>query len=73
MESRIVSAESLIEWNKWFSAWNQYVDDCHVKSMNNFVHHVDEEEDGISENEEPKEDSEKEEKIEEEGISKEVK
>ena len=49
------------------------MDDCHVKSMNNFVHHVDEEEDGISENEEPKEDSEKEEKIEEEGISKEVK
>ena len=41
--------------------------------MKKFGHRLDEEEDGISENEEPKEDSEKEEKIEEEGISKEVK
>ena len=51
MESRTVSAEALIEWKKWFSAWNQYVDDCHVKWIKKFGYHVDEEEDGISEDE----------------------
>ena len=55
MESRIVSAESLIEWNKWFSAWNQYVDNCHVKQMKKFGHHVDVEEDGSSQDEESEE------------------
>ena len=48
MGSRTVSAEVLIYWGKCFSDWNQYVDDCHVKCMNNFGHHVDEEEDGSS-------------------------
>ena len=41
MESRTVSSEALIKWNKWFSAWKQYVDDCHVKLMKKFGHHVD--------------------------------
>ena len=73
MESIKVSAEELIKWYKWFCAWNEYMEHFHVKRMKKFGHRLDEEEDGISENEEPKEDSEKEEKIEEEGISKEVK
>ena len=46
-----MSAEALIEWNKWFSARNQYVDDYHVKWMKKFGHHVDEEEGGSSEDE----------------------
>ena len=41
MESITVSAEALIEWNKWFSARNQYVYNCHVKRIDNFGHHVD--------------------------------
>ena len=49
MESRTVSAETLIKRNKWFSAWNQYVYYCHVKWMRKFGHNVDEEEDGSSE------------------------
>ena len=43
MESRTVSAEALIDCNKWFSARNQYVDYFHVKCMKKFGHHVDEE------------------------------
>ena len=61
MESRKVSSEALIEWKKWFSAWNNYMDDFHVKWMKHFFHHVDEEEDGISEDGESEEDSEVEE------------
>ena len=53
-----MSAEALIIWNKWFSAWNQYVDDCHVKLMKKFGCNVDKEEDGISEDEDKEEDSE---------------
>ena len=52
MYSIAVSSQALIEWNKWFSARNQCVDDCHVKFMNNFSRHVDEQEDGSSEDEE---------------------
>ena len=50
MESRTVSAEALIEWNKWFIAYNQYMDDYHVKRMKKYGHHV-YEEDGSSEDE----------------------
>ena len=60
MESRTVITEALIEWSKWFSAQNQYMDDCHVKWMNNFGHHVGEEEDGSSEDEESEKDYEEE-------------
>ena len=49
MESGTVIAEALIAWNKWLSAWNQYMDDCHVKRMKKFVHNVDEGDDGSSE------------------------
>ena len=42
MESRTVSAETVIEWNKWFYAWNDYMEDCHGKWMKKFGHHVDE-------------------------------
>ena len=49
MELITVSPEAINEWNKWFSARNQCVDDCHVKYMNKFGHHVDEEEDESSE------------------------
>ena len=66
MESRRVIAEALIQWNKWFSARNQYVDDCHVKWMNTFGRNMDEEEDGISEDEESEEDSEEKEESEQE-------
>ena len=52
MKSIRVSAEALIEWNQWFIARNQYVDDCHLKCMNKFGHHVDEEYDGSGEDEE---------------------
>ena len=48
MELRTVSAQALIEWNKWFSAWNQYMDDFHVKWMKKFGHNVYKEEDGSS-------------------------
>ena len=51
MGSIAVSAEAIIEWNKWISVRKQYVDDCHVKWMNKFGHHVDEEGYGISEDE----------------------
>ena len=51
MESRTVSEEALIQWNKWFSARNQYVDDCHVKWMKKFGNNVYEEQDGSSEDE----------------------
>ena len=61
MESRTFTVEALITWNKWFSARNQYVDDCHVKWTNKFGRHVDEEEDGSSECEESEEYSEEEE------------
>ena len=66
MESITVSEEALIQWNKWFSARNQYVDDCHVKAMNNFGRNMDEEEYGISEDEESEEDSKEEEGIKQE-------
>ena len=52
MESTTISAEELIEWNKWFSACNKYVDYCRVKWIKNFGHHVYKEEDGSSEDEE---------------------
>ena len=42
MEPITVSTEAIIEWKKWFSAQNQYVDYCNVKWMKNFDHHVDE-------------------------------
>ena len=48
MKSGTVISETLLEWNKWFSACNHYVDDCRVKWMDNFGHHVNEEEDGSS-------------------------
>ena len=60
MELRTVSAQALIEWNKWFSAWNNYVDYSHIKLMKNFCHRVDEEQDGSSEDEETEEQSEEE-------------
>ena len=40
-----MNAEALFERKKWFSARNQYLDNCNVKWMNQFGHHVDEEED----------------------------
>ena len=52
MESRTMSTEALIPWNKWFSAQNQYVDDFRVKWIKRFGHRVDKEEDGSSEDEE---------------------
>ena len=61
MESRTVSAEALIKWNKQFSARNQYLDGFCVKRMKKFGHHVDEGEYGSSEDEESEEDSEEEE------------
>ena len=63
MESRTVSTEALVDWEKCFIARNNYVDDCHVKGMRNFGHHVDEEEDGGGEDEESEEDSKEEEGI----------
>ena len=53
-----MSAEVLIKRTKWFSARNKYVDDCHVKWMKNFGHHVIEEEDKSRKDEEPEEYSE---------------
>ena len=32
-----MSAEALIEWNKWFSNRNHYVDDCHVNGWRSLV------------------------------------
>ena len=32
-----MSAEALIEWNKWFSDQNQYVDDFHVNGWRSLV------------------------------------
>ena len=61
MESRTVSAKLIINWKKWFSAWNQYVYDCHVKRMNKFVHNVYEENYTSSDNYKSEEDYEKEE------------
>ena len=58
MELITVISEALIEWNKWFSAPNGYVDDCCKKWMENFGHNVDAEEDEISEDEESEDDSE---------------
>ena len=49
-----------MECNKWFSDQNQYVDNCHVKWMKKFGHHVDEEEGSSSEDEESEEYSEEE-------------
>ena len=49
MESRTARSQALIDWNKWFSAWNQYVHDIHVKWMKQFGHRMYEEEDGSSE------------------------
>ena len=66
MQSRTVSAEALKERKKWFSDWNQYVDYCHIKQVKQFGHHLDEEEDGIIEDEESKEDYEEEEEIKQE-------
>ena len=51
MESRTLSAKALFEQKKWFSARNQYLDDCHTIWMRKFYHHVDEEQDGNSEDE----------------------
>ena len=48
---------------KLFSAWNQYVYDCHIKRMKNFGHNVDKEEGGSSEDEELEEYFEEEEEI----------
>ena len=47
-----MSTEARIECKKRFSAWNQYVDDCHAKWMKKFGRHVDEEEYGSSKDEE---------------------
>ena len=52
MEPITLTVEALIDWNKWFSDRNQYLDDWHVKWMKNFGHHVDEEQYEISEDEE---------------------
>ena len=58
MESRTVSAEAIVQWNKWLSARNRYVDDFRVRLMKNVGRHLDEEDYGSSEYEEPEDDSE---------------
>ena len=43
-----MSAEALIEWKMFFCAWNEYMEDCHIKLMMKYCRDLDEEEDGGS-------------------------
>ena len=41
MESRTLSAEALIQWNKSFSARNEQMEYQQAQLINKFGHHVD--------------------------------